>query len=105
MITVDKRRINVSVIIPIYIDERSTDDSAIILAWYKKYPDKSSVFRTKGQGVWWVREVGIEKACGMYVGFVECDGQIKSDMYDKIYIYSIWNVVIGVFVKPNMWAE
>lgn len=113
----NNRKINVSVIIPIYngaehlkkclesvinqtlkeieiicIDDGSTDDSAIVLDQYeKKYPGKLRVFHTENQGVWRARELGLEKALGVYVGFVDCDDYIVTDMYERMYTLAMKN--------------
>lgn len=105
----DNRDIAVSIIIPVYngeeylenclesvinqtlretevlcIDDGSTDNSAVILEEYaKRHSGKLRVFHTEKQGVWRARELGIEKAQGIYVGFVDCDDRIQSDMYEK----------------------
>lgn len=107
----NSQKISISIIIPIYngaqylerclksvlnqtlkeieiicIDDGSTDNSAIILEQYKKrYSEKLMVFHTKNQGVWKARALGIEKSCGMYVGFVDCDDYIEAEMYEKMF--------------------
>ena len=70
----------------ICIDDGSSDGSAVILDRYKKrYPEKLRVFHTENKGVWRARELGLEKARGTYIGFVDCDDRVKNDMYEKLF--------------------
>ena len=113
----EDRDINVSIIIPVYngarylenclksvmrqtlkemevicVDDGSTDDSAVILDRYERqYPEKLTVFHTENQGVWKARELALEKAQGIYVGFVDCDDQIEDDMYEKMFTIAAAN--------------
>lgn len=74
----------------ICINDGSIDDSEVILEEYaRNYPDKLKVFHTKNRGVWKARELGIEKAQGMYVGFVDCDDFIKADMYETMWTLAL----------------
>lgn len=74
----------------ICINDGSIDDSGVILDEYARaYPEKLKVFHTKNQGVWKARELGIEKAQGMYVGFVDCDDFIEAHMYETMWTLAL----------------
>lgn len=70
----------------IAVNDASTDDSLIVLNWYKNhYPDKFKVIdlpENRKQGG--AKNAGLEVACGEYIGFVDSDDWIKSDMYEKL---------------------
>ena len=104
-------KIKVSVIVPIYngavtlkrcldslkrqtidayevicIDDGSTDDSAAILDYYQaEAPELFHVVHTMNQGASTAREAGIAIARGKYIGFVDCDDEALSDMYELLY--------------------
>lgn len=68
------------------IDDGSTDESAqIIDSLQKQYPDKIKVFHIENKGVSNARNIGLEKAQGEYIGFVDGDDYVRSDMYEKLY--------------------
>ncbi len=70
----------------IAVNDASTDDSLIVLNWYKNhYPDKFKVIdlpeNRKPGGA---KNAGLDIACGEFIGFVDSDDWIKSDMYEKL---------------------
>ena len=65
----------------ILINDGSTDKSVEIL---KEYNVK--IFNLKeNKGASFARNIGIEKACGEYLGFVDSDDYIASDFYEILY--------------------
>lgn len=63
------------------IDDGSTDGSAVICDEWAKKDERIQVFHTKNHGVSHARNVGLEYARGDYIGFVDSDDWIDSDMY------------------------
>ena len=70
----------------IAVNDASTDDSLIVLNWYKNhYPDKFCVIdlpENRKQGG--AKNAGLEVAKGEYIGFVDSDDYIKPNMYEKM---------------------
>lgn len=70
----------------ICINDGSTDNSQSILNDYaKRYPNSIKVYHTSNKGVWYARELGIQKANGQYIGFCDCDDKVSADMYKILY--------------------
>ncbi|EKQ51163.1 MULTISPECIES: glycosyltransferase [unclassified Clostridium] len=71
----------------ILINDFSTDNSLNILNSYKQaYPNKiilESLTENKGPGG--ARNLGIKKAKGQYIGFVDSDDDVSFDMFEKLY--------------------
>lgn len=70
----------------IAVNDASTDDSLIVLNWYKNhYPDRFRVIdlpENRKQGG--AKNAGLEMATGEFIGFVDSDDWIKADMYEKL---------------------
>ena len=70
----------------IIIVDGSTDNSIEIVKKYNdKYPEIIKYFETENRGLSAARNYGIEKAKGEYIGFVDSDDYIKSNMYEELY--------------------
>ena len=67
------------------IDDGSTDQSGIICDEYAKKDHRIRVIHKQNGGISAVRNLGIESACGQYIGFVDGDDYIESDMYEVLY--------------------
>ncbi len=65
----------------ICINDCSTDNSLNIL---KEYNVKI-VNLEENKGASFARNIGIEKACGEYLGFVDSDDYISADFYEILY--------------------
>lgn len=66
------------------IDDGSTDGSAIICDIWETKDRRIRVFHTMNRGVSHARNCGLAHARGEYVGFVDADDWIESDMYFKM---------------------
>lgn len=70
----------------IAVNDASTDDSLVVLNWYKNhYPNKFKVIdlpENRKQGG--AKNAGLEMATGEFIGFVDSDDWIASDMYKKL---------------------
>ncbi len=71
----------------IVIDDKSPDNSNEILKEYEKdYKNKIKVFHNKtNKGIGYNRNLGIEKASGKYIAFVDSDDWVNETMYEKMY--------------------
>ena len=68
----------------ILVDDGSTDGSGDICEEYKELSKKIKVVHQKNAGVSSARNTGLAIAQGYYVGFVDPDDWIASDMYSKM---------------------
>lgn len=68
----------------ILIDDGSTDNSGNICDNYALKDNRIKVVHKKNEGVSIARNIGIEKASGEYVGFVDSDDYIESTMYEVL---------------------
>ncbi len=70
----------------ILINDGSTDNSQNIIDEYSaKYPDKIKSFIKENGGQATARNLGITKATGEYIGFVDSDDWIELNMYEELY--------------------
>ena len=70
----------------IVVNDGTPDNSQIIIDEYvKNYPDKviSIVKENGGQGS--ARNIGLEKATGEYIGYVDSDDYVELNMYEELY--------------------
>lgn len=65
------------------IDDGSTDRSGEICDKYAEKDQRIRVFHTENRGLSAARNLGLENACGGYIGFVDGDDWIEPDMYEK----------------------
>ena len=70
----------------ILIDDGSTDNSGIICDKYKEKDNRVHVIHKINEGVSIARNKGISLAKGNYVGFVDSDDWIESEMYERMII-------------------
>lgn len=69
----------------ILVDDGSTDDSSKICDSFAcDYKNITTIHR-KNAGVSAARNIGIEKACGKYIGFVDSDDYIFPKMYERLF--------------------
>ncbi len=71
----------------IVINDKSPDNSKLILDEYeKKFKSKIKVFHNKtNKGIGYNRNLGIKKAAGEYIAFVDSDDWVNETMYEKMY--------------------
>lgn len=68
----------------ILVDDGSTDSSGEICDEYLKISDLVCVVHKENAGLASARNVGIEKSCGEYVGFIDSDDRIADGCIEKI---------------------
>ena len=68
----------------IVIDDGSTDKTPEILESYSQKEERIIVVHQENSGLAIVREKGIAMAKGDYVGFVDGDDVIESNMYERL---------------------
>lgn len=73
----------------ILVDDGSKDGSGKICDEYAEKDERIVVIHKKNGGLSEARNVGIKKATGSLIGFVDGDDYIKKDMYE--YLYSLLN--------------
>lgn len=70
----------------LFINDGSTDNSLKVLENYQtQYPDKIKIFSQKNKGQGSARNLGISKACGTYIGFVDSDDYVELNTYELLY--------------------
>lgn len=69
----------------ILVDDGSTDNSGVLCDNYKDIDDRVKVIHKKNGGLSSARNVGIDNASGVYVGFVDSDDWIEEGMYESLY--------------------
>lgn len=69
----------------ILIDDGSSDKSGEICEEFKKKDSRVKVIHEKNSGVSIARNVGINIAKGKFIGFVDSDDYLSSDMYEFLY--------------------
>lgn len=69
----------------ILIDDGSTDGSGDICDEYAGRDMRIKVFHQENKGVVAARKVGIKNATGEYIGFVDGDDYIDSNMFAELY--------------------
>lgn len=69
----------------ILIDDGSSDNSGEICDKYAKKDKRIKVIHKKNSGQADSRNIGISKASGKYIGFVDSDDYIDKDYYNRLY--------------------
>ena len=83
----------------ICIDDGSTDQSGLIIEKYARMDSRIKVYHNSNVGYGRTMNFGLSKSTGEFIGIVEPDDYISSDMFEKLYIAAKKNSV--VFVKSN----
>lgn len=66
----------------ILVDDGSSDDSGDICDFYAEHDSRIEVIHQDNQGITYTRKVGLKKAKGTYIGFVDGDDTIDEGMYE-----------------------
>lgn len=69
----------------ICVDDGSTDQSGCILDEYAAKDDRFQIIHKKNEGYGKAMNVGMAAVTSPYVGIVESDDLIASDMYEQLY--------------------
>lgn len=72
---------NIEIII---VDDGSTDDSGMLCDKYASNDSRIRVIHTSNEGLVTARKIGIKKACGEYITFVDSDDYIDRDSFEKL---------------------
>lgn len=87
----------------ILVDDGSTDNSGEICDQYEKIDRRIEVVHIANGGSVYARKCGIERAKGIYVGFVDADDYIKGNMYETLTSNMI--ETNADFVHMGFWEE
>ncbi|MGF0018732.1 glycosyltransferase family 2 protein [Sporofaciens sp. SGI.106] len=90
----------------ILIDDGSKDESGIICDLYAMKDDRIIVIHTDNQGAAAARNVGLERASGRYITFLDGDDYLAPNMVERLYEvieYSQYDMVVCDFLNilPN----
>ena len=70
----------------IVVNDGSTDNSKEVIEKYQKeYPEMLKVYTIKNSGAAKARNIGLEKASGEYIGFVDSDDFVSKTMFEELY--------------------
>lgn len=76
----------------IIVNDGSPDNSQDIIDEYStKYPNIIMSYKKKNGGLSDARNYGVKKASGDYIGFVDSDDFVETDMLEKLYLKAISN--------------
>ncbi|MBR1825091.1 MAG: glycosyltransferase [Alphaproteobacteria bacterium] len=92
----------------ICINDGSTDDSSLILQNFAAKDKRIIIIDKENEGPGIARNIGIQKAQGEYIGFVDPDDWVKEDMYEKLYTQAKKldsDIVICDYVRYEDWNE
>ncbi len=75
----------------IIVNDGSTDGTQAVLDWYReRYPQVKTFYKENG-GQATARNMGIEKAEGNYIAFMDNDDTLRPDMIERLYISIVKN--------------
>lgn len=89
----------------ICVNDGSTDGSAEILQVYALQDNRIVIIEKENGGATSARKVGIERAKGTYIGFMDSDDWIEPEMYERLYEaasqYQTDLVIAGYYMEGN----
>lgn len=68
----------------LFVDDGSTDDSAVIISQYAEKDKRIRLIQKKNGGCASARNRGINEAEGHYIGFVDADDFVEEDMFQRL---------------------
>ncbi|MEG2898607.1 MAG: glycosyltransferase, partial [Eubacterium sp.] len=71
----------------ILVNDGSIDQSLEICQLYKKRDNRIVIINKKNGGVGSARNIGLQKAKGDYIGFIDSDDYIDKETYEEYYNY------------------
>ena len=83
----------------ILIDDGSTDTSGKICDWYSTQDKRIEVYHTINNGSVIARKFGINISVGEYVGFVDSDDYIESNMFLEMLIHLWTKITLKILIK------
>lgn len=88
----------------ILVDDGSPDNCGMICDEYALSDNRVKVIHKENGGLSDARNAGINTALGNYIGFVDSDDYIDSNMYEELYLTAVTNssdLVVCDFIKVN----
>lgn len=90
----------------ILVDDGSTDNSLAMCEKFAAKDNRISVIHCQNNGPATARNIGMEKATGEYIAFVDADDEVKPDMYESMYEIASQNGKMADVVFCNfIWDE
>jgi len=89
----------------ILIDDGSSDSSGRICDEYSKKYDNIITIHIKNSGVSAARNVGLQRACGKYIGFLDSDDKFSVDVIEKVHSFFIKNSDVDVTSIPRIYFD
>lgn len=90
----------------IVVDDGSVDNGAELVKGYIKRDSRIRLISQSNKGAGAARNYGIAKAKGQYVGFVDCDDFVDTNMYGKlITVLEQTGVSVAVCQEKNVYVE
>ena len=89
----------------IFIDDGSTDKTGEILDKIGRAYSRMRVIHQENRGLYATRRIGIELATGEYIGWVDADDFVASNMFEKLYITAIENNSELVYCDYSFYPE
>lgn len=86
----------------ILIDDGSMDGSGCICDAYVAKDNRIIVIHQENQGVSVARNVGLERAKGEYITFVDADDEISSDFCSNVVLFEKYPELDLIFISPTI---
>ena len=70
----------------IFVDDGSEDDSIVVAKnFFEKHEIDYKIIKQKNSGVSIARNTGIQKSCGEYLYFLDCDDLVEESLCENLY--------------------